>query len=124
MRTLAIVPDAVAVIRTLFHILHQPICEVVVVGGLDASSGLGDGGQRAGVVVSIGDRVAVVIEGFLNDPAVTVIGVGDGIAVSVGCKFIGGEGIGRDLDKDMLDRIARQFLLHHICLLFCLELFG
>ena len=39
-----------------------------------------------------------------------------GIAVSVGCKFIGGEGIGRDLDKDMLDRIARQFLLHHICL--------
>ena len=72
----------VAEIRTLFHILHQPVSKVVVVGGLDAGSGVCHGSQCAVVVVAVSYGVPILI-GQPGDPAVGVVSIVYTIPVAV-----------------------------------------
>jgi len=75
--------DAVVVVLPGDGVLHQPVCEVIIVGGGSACAAVVDGGQCAAVVVLVGDGVPI-LPGLTQQAAIAVIAVAHMILVTVG----------------------------------------
>jgi len=73
----------VAVVAARDGVLHQPVGEVVIIGGGAAGGTVKDGSQGAAVVVGIADGVAV-LPGLGQQTAVVIVAEADMIAVAVG----------------------------------------
>ena len=76
------VADAVGVRTVTFRVLHESVGEVVVVGGHGTRGGIGDGRERAAVVVAVRHGVAVFV-GLSFQPSVFIVIIFYTIFVSV-----------------------------------------
>lgn len=66
-----LITHRMAEIAAVFHVLHQPVRQVVVVGGLAAGFGICHGSQGAGVVILVGYGAAI-LKGFGQDTSAVV----------------------------------------------------
>ena len=69
-------------VRSAFHVLGQPVGEVVVIGSGAPGGGIAHSCQGSTVVVAVGNGVPI-LPGLLDQPAVSIITILHTIAIAV-----------------------------------------